>query len=430
VSDPNRLLLSLAQSGVALDLKTIDICYLVALRLRSESSASVSFTEEHLVDVFEQVCEVLEPGTEARRRSTHAIRRMREQRLLSRIDGAGVVRAGEYALTRLATAIVEFVVEDETLTRESLTVLTRTLLAGLSTILADALEATTTEAWSTRVVAPLRIAVGELVGGIQRRQRGFDLQQEQIRRDMAALLQADWFGAIERCEALLESTSATLRELCQVLLRDAHELQGVLQRIQEAAAEADAAEAEGVARAVGESLDRVVAWGTARQRAWSEHYQYVHRFLREVVLLDPTRALTQRLREALAGEAGRAYALAVAAAPPIHLLRDVAVPPRERPPVRRPARDSDSALDVEPADDPQVRFDAEVRAAVAEGARGLSGVTERLAAARPTEERFAVAGRVAAAVARLYDARGAAERPWIAIDGALLVEEWTLREAR
>jgi chromosome partition protein MukF len=216
----------------------------------------------------------------------------------------------------------------------------------------------------------------------------------------------------------------------------------VLQRIQEAAAEADAAEAEGVARAVGESLDRVVAWGTGRQRAWSEHYQYVHRFLREVVLLDPTRALTQRLREALAGEAGRGYALAIAAAPPIQLLREVTVPPRERPPVRRRARDSEPALDVEAADDPQVRFDAEVRAADAEGAYGLSGVTERLAAARPSDERFAVAGRVAAAVARLYDARGAAERAWVKIGvkidaengvetgGAMLVEEWTLREAR
>ena len=44
---------------------------------------------------------------------------------------AGVVRAGEYALTRLATGIVEFFLEEESLTRESLTLLTETLVRGL-----------------------------------------------------------------------------------------------------------------------------------------------------------------------------------------------------------------------------------------------------------------------------------------------------------
>lgn len=38
-----------------------------------------------------------------RKRATHAIGRLRDQRMLARVDGAGIVRAGEYALTRLAT---------------------------------------------------------------------------------------------------------------------------------------------------------------------------------------------------------------------------------------------------------------------------------------------------------------------------------------
>jgi chromosome partition protein MukF len=430
VPDPNRLLASLAQSGVALELKTLDICYLAALKLRGESGALAAFAEDQLIDVFEQVCQVVEPDGEARRRAAHAIRRLRDQRLLARIDGAGVVRAGEYALTRLATAIVDFVLEDETLTRESLTVLTRTLLVSLSSILSEAQAASSPDAWAAGVVAPLRVAVADLVGGIQRRQRGFDLQQEQMRREMAALLQADWFGAVERCESLLESTSATLRELCQVLLRDAHELHGALQRIQEVAAEAGADEADAAARAVVDNIDHVVAWGTARQRAWSEHYQYVHRFLRDVVLLDPTRALTQRLREVLAGGAGPGYALAIASAPPISLLRDVTAPPRERPPVRRRKSETDATLDEEAADDPQSRLDADVRAAIDGGARGLGAVTERVVAARPEHERFVVAGRIAATVARVCNVDGAADRPWCAIDGALQIEEWSLREVR
>src|SRR5215469_6277610 len=187
VPNPHQVLVSLARSGAALELQPLDLCFLAALYLRADRSTLAAFTEDQLVDVFDQVCEVVEPAAEARRRSTHAIRRLREQRMLARVDGAGVLRAGEFALTRLATGILEFFLEDETLTRESLTVLTRTLLGSLGDVLAAARAAGGGEAWSTQVVAPLRVTVGELVGGIQRRQRGFDVQQEEIQRQIAGL---------------------------------------------------------------------------------------------------------------------------------------------------------------------------------------------------------------------------------------------------
>src|SRR6185312_7872721 len=110
------------------------------------------------------------------------------------------------------------------------------------------------------------------------------------------LLEADWFGAIERCQGLLESTSATLQELNEVLLRDSSLLLALLQDIEELAVQAQDADAETAAHRLIDHVDRIAAWGAARQRAWSEYFQYVHRYLRDVVRLDPTRALTQRLR--------------------------------------------------------------------------------------------------------------------------------------
>src|ERR1019366_1764862 len=98
--------------------------------------------------------------------------------------------------------------EDETLTHEALTVLTRSLLEGLSAIIAVARQAAAPEAWRSGVVGPLRVTIADLIAGIQRRQRGFDVRQEQLQREIAALLQADWFGAIERCQSLLDATSA------------------------------------------------------------------------------------------------------------------------------------------------------------------------------------------------------------------------------
>jgi chromosome partition protein MukF len=427
-TDPQHLLSSLAQRGVAVELQTPDLCFLAALHLRSEQTSFASFAEDQLVDVFEQVCKVVEPGAGAPRRATHAIRRLREQRMLARVDGAGVLRAGEYALTRLATGIVEFFLEDETLTQESLTLLTRTLLASLSGVAAAARGASTPDAWRSSVVGPLRVTVADLVSGIQRRQRGFDVRQEQLQREISALLQADWFGAIDRCQSLLETTSVTLRELNQVLLRDAHELQSVLQEIQELAAAAGAGEAEEASRAIVEHVDRIAAWGAARQHAWSAYYQYVLRFLRDIVRLDPSRVITHRVRERLAGKGGRPFALTIAAAPALSMLREVEAPPGERPPVRRRRPEPEPPLAEEAAEDPQAKLDTDVRAVIASGVRGLGEVTARLTGALPASERFVAAGRIAHTTARVSHPDARAERPWVPVEGGLEIEEWTLRE--
>jgi chromosome partition protein MukF len=431
--DPQIVLSSLARRAVAVDLPTLDLCFLAALHLRAERTTIASFPEEQLVDVFEQVVAgVVEAGGAegaTPRRATHAIRRLREQRMLARVDGAGVVRAGEFALTRLATGIVEFFLEDETLTHETLAVLTRALLGGLAAVAEAARDATTAEVWRGGVVGPLRVSIADLAGGIQRRQRGFDLQQEQLQREIAALLKADWFGAIERCQALLDTTSATLRDLNQVLLRDAHELQAALYAIQEIAITTpldDAREADEASRAIAEQVDRIAAWGAARQRAWSEYYQYVHRFLRDVVRLDPSRVITHRVRESLTAEGGARFALTVAAAPPIRLLRDVETPPGERPPVKRRRPEAEPALREEIVEDPRARLEGDVRAAVAAGARGLVDVTTRLAGGLPEAERFAAAGRIAQAIAKVSRPDARAERPWLPIDAGLVIEEWTL----
>jgi chromosome partition protein MukF len=82
-SEPNRVIASLARDQVNLDLKTVDLCFLAGLHLRADKASLASFDEDLLVDMFEQVCDVVEPGAEnPRKRATHAIQRLREQRML------------------------------------------------------------------------------------------------------------------------------------------------------------------------------------------------------------------------------------------------------------------------------------------------------------------------------------------------------------
>ena len=424
-----QVVAAIADRKPSLELGPVDICFLIALHVRAEGANLTSFTEQQLEDVFAHALAVIQPeADQVRRRATHAISRLRAQRLLARVDGQGVVRTGEFALSRLGTAIVLFYLEEDVLTRASLGLLMGSLRTAITDVLGTARTAEEPARWRDGVVGPLEVTISELVSGIERRQRGLDLQQEDFQAEIRRLLEADWFGALDRCQALLESTSATLHELNEVLLRDSSVLLGLLHDIEDLAAAAGEVDAEAAAHRLMDQIDRSVAWGSARQRAWSEYFQYVHRYLRDVVCLDPTRALTQRLRDQLAG-AGGAFALTYAAAPPIKILRTVA-PAHDKPPVVRPRQVRDKEPTTEAAVDPQALLDAKVQRSLDGGAGVLSRVTAEVTAELPGGERFVEAGRIAHTVAQLARVVSGHERPWVAVGTDLEVEEWRVTGGR
>ncbi|HYP98493.1 MAG TPA: condensin subunit MukF [Polyangiaceae bacterium] len=425
--DPQLVLAALARSHPVLDLATLDLCFLAALHLRAEGAALSAFSEEKLCEIFEQACALVEPRAEnLRRRATHTIQRLRDQKLLARVDGAGVLRAGEFALTRLAASIVESYLADESLTRENLTQLTRSLRISLAEILLRASEAKEAADWRNAVEAPLRVSVSDLVSGIERRQRSLDLEQQEFQTRIAKLLESDWFGAVDQCLELLESTSRTLTELNEILLRDAHELSSLLQDIQEITVNAQAEGAEAAVERVMEQVDRIRAWGAARQRAWSEYYQYVHRYLCDVVRLDPSRALIQRLREQLSQHTSRPFALSVAAAASPRLLREIEPFKDDKPKVSRPRAERERAPVDNDAIDQHAVVEELVQGALARGSLGLCEVTQQVNAETPSELQFVTAGRVAQVVARLSRTTGERDRPWVSVNDDLVIEEWKL----
>jgi chromosome partition protein MukF len=425
--DPQIVLAALARSHPVLELGTLELCFLAALHLQAEGAALSAFNEEKLSEVFEQVCALVEPRADAvRRRATHAIQRLRDQKLLARVDGAGVLRPGEFALTRLSASIVESYLEDESLTRENLTQLTRSLRASLAEILARAAEARAELDWKNGVEAPLRVSVSDLVSGIERRQRSLDLEQQAFQVQIAKLLESDWFGAVDQCLELLESTSRTLTELNEILLRDAHELSSLLQDIQEITVNAQAEGAEAAVERVMEQVDRIRAWGAARQRAWSEYYQYVHRYLCDVVRLDPSRALIQRLREQLSQHTSRPFALSVAAAAPPRLLREIEPFKDDKPKVSRPRAERERAPSDNDAVDQHAIVEELVQGALSRGSAGLCDVTQQVSAGTPSELQFVTAGRVAQVVARLARTTIDRDRPWVSVHDGLVIEEWKI----
>jgi chromosome partition protein MukF len=426
--DPRRVLAALAEQKLSLELSTLELCFLVLLRLASRAENSNAFDEAQLFDAFEQVCEALEPETEnVRARATHTLRRLREQRLLTRVDGAGVLRAGEYSLSPLATAIVDHYVASEALTPETLRVLSRTLVVTLAELVTAARQVSGDAEWNQRVSVPLRVAVRDLIGSIETRQRGLDAEQEGFQRRIAELLSADWFGALEQCRELLDAATTTLAELNDVLLRGSQELAALLEELTTLASGSDQIDAERAVREVSDQVDRMTAWGAARQRAFSEYYEYVHRYLRDVVRFDPSRALTQRLRKLMTDESARGFALTVASAPGLRVLREVRAP-EQPPPIRRKKKPADEGpKDEAPKPDPELELERQVLGLLNQGVSDLSELTSRLTQDADSAQRFVLAGRIAKVLSRLRRPIVGRERPWVKVDEDLAIEQWELQ---
>lgn len=394
----------LYRGGVSLHLDTEHLCFLAACDATQRRERRTSLDEDRLREVFEQVAALTSPGGEkVQFKATSTIQRLRDQRLLARVDGGAALVAGAYALTGLARAIVASYLEDERLTRQSLTVLTSTLASMLSGILQRARQADGEEAWQRDVTDPLRLTVATLLEGIERRQRGLDVQQEELRHEIARALEERWLDALSRCEALLEDMTDTLRELNQILVDDAAKLARLLDDVEEAALRGPAA-AQAAVRDVAEQVERVGGWGQERLDTWSEYYQYVHRFLRDTVRMDPDQGLSQRLREAIRGYEDLPWHLVtVSPEPYLHLRTPEQSGQRTR--EVRPHRDRETPLREELAEPPPVDVEALIGEALEEafltgGEVRLSELLTRSLADAPERQRFRMVGRIAAALAR------------------------------
>jgi chromosome partition protein MukF len=231
--------------------------------------------EDQLRNIYGIVSEVAhgDPSSTAQR-ATSAIARLREQRLMVRTDTVGIIRGGEYSLSRMGNAIAEWFGEQEGLTRQSLEVMMTRIRADLGQIKLAAAEGGNRGSWEARVSGPLRERIG-------------------------AMLEESWFDSVRSCEELLGATSEALQELHRVLM---HEIEGMLSLLNEiedlCEKNGEEESVEAVAH-VRRQVARVGAWGESRFAAWSEYYQSVHEFIRSVISVDPERAIRTRLRDAL-----------------------------------------------------------------------------------------------------------------------------------
>ena len=155
--------------------------------------------------------------------------------------------------------------------------------AGLEQIKLAAETGGEPEHWEIQVNSPLRLTVAGLIEGIDRRQQGMDVQQEEVRERIGAMLEESWFDAVHSCEKLLESTSQSLQELHRVLMHEIEGVSSLLNEIEELCERRAAPEPIAAVEHVRRQIARVGMWGESRFEAWSEYYQNVHEFIRSVI---------------------------------------------------------------------------------------------------------------------------------------------------
>ncbi len=279
-----------------------DAAFLAGIHTWLAINPDPTLDEEQLRKIYRIVSEVSQsdPSSTAQR-ATSAIARLREQRLMVRTDTAGIIRGGEYSLSRMGNAIAEFFGEQEGLTRQSLEIIMAQIRAGLGQIKAAAETGGDRGHWESLVSGPLKLTVADLIEGIERRQQGLDVQQEDIRERIGAMLEESWFSAVESCEKLLGTTSEALQELHRVLMHEIEGMSSLLTEIEELCERNAQNESAEAADHVRRHIERIGAWGESRFSAWSEYYQNAHEFIRSVISVDPDRAIRARLRDALKG---------------------------------------------------------------------------------------------------------------------------------
>ncbi len=174
-----------------------DAAFLAGIHTWLSINPDPTLDEDQLRNIYRIVSEVAhgDPST-VMQRATSAIARLREQRLMVRTDTAGIVRGGDYSLSRMGNAIAEWFDEQEGLTRQSLEVRMTRIRADLGEIKLAAEEGGDREHWETRVNSPLRLTVAGLIEMIDRRQQGMDVQQEEIRERIGLMLEESWVEAI------------------------------------------------------------------------------------------------------------------------------------------------------------------------------------------------------------------------------------------
>ncbi len=289
------------QEGLALNLSNERLAFLIAISALSRDDDSHELTEPALHDAFGYVSQIFGQMDETlSHRANNAINEFVRQKLLSRFNADPVEGGSLYRLTRLAVNIVEFFVEQKEVSSIKLSLLLEQVAGELTKAFVAARQDDALHHWNEQVFTRLKFSVEEILSRIDLTQRAMDEHQNQVKAEIADLLNQEWTQAIHSCEKLLRETGQTLRELQDTLDAAGHKLQAGLLNIQEACqGREELLHIEELTHTLQARLDAIINWGQQCIELWARYDRHVHKFIRTAIDMDKNRAFSQRLRDSI-----------------------------------------------------------------------------------------------------------------------------------
>ncbi len=319
------------QHDFMLNLSTERLAFLIAIALLSNERFDQELGEGELHDAFAIVMQAFSDSSEPSSfRANNAINDLVGQRLLRRFTSELNAGASIYRLSPLALGITEYYVRHREFSKLKLSIQLSMVAGEMAKAKEAALEGGELNDWYRNVFAILKYSVGEIFDQIDLNQRVMDDQQQEVKDQIAGLLNKDWREAINSCEALLSETSATLRELQDTLQAVGDELQAQILDIQELVyGREDLQFIDETLFHLQQKLDRITSWGQQSIDLWIGYDRHVHKFIRTAIDMDQNRAFSQRLRQSVKEYFDSPWYLTFADAERLRDLRDEALVLRE-----------------------------------------------------------------------------------------------------
>ncbi|MDP2514393.1 chromosome partition protein MukF [Photobacterium damselae subsp. piscicida] len=315
------------QNEFAINLPTERLAFLLAIAVLSGDRFDEELGEGELIDAFRIVSDLFGQTKETLAfRANNAINELVRQRLISRFTSEITDGASIYRLSPLALGITDYYVRQREYSTLKLSIQLAMVADEINKAAKSAQEDGDIKHWRQNVYAVLKFSVAEIFDRIDLNQRTMDEHQQQVKLDIAELLNKDWRAAISSCETLLDETSETLRELQDTLQAAGDQLQTQLLIIQESTQGREELDfVDGMIFILQMKLDRIISWGQQAINLWIGYDRHVHKFIRTAIDMDKNRAFSQRLRQSVTDYFDNPWLLTYADADRLVDMRDEAL---------------------------------------------------------------------------------------------------------
>ncbi len=318
------------QHDLSLSLSGERLAFLISIAVLGSTKYDEELNEGELHDAFKIVTQQFETTGEASNfRANNAINELVNQKLLSRFTSETLEGTSIYRLSSLAVGITDYYLRHRQFSELKLSIQLAMVSDEMDKAVTAARQGGDELHWRKQVHAVLKYSVAEIFDQIDLNQRVMDEQQQEVKQQIAELLNKDWREAINNCESLLTATSNTLRELQDTLQAAGDELQSQILDIQQQVQFNDSAQLSGSLEFVAEvlfslqiKLDRIINWGQQAIDLWIGYDRHVHKFIRTAIDMDQNRAFSQRLRHSVKSYFEAPWVLTYATADKLTDLRD------------------------------------------------------------------------------------------------------------